>query len=204
MFSATINRLNTRYFLNIWTLKRKTNTYVQFIDTRHHTDYLLHGYSIFFLNISVKSEAWTRKLLFLTRKRGCVFIYPRNQCFGSVGSGSDSFLSPDPDWPKKRPKTRIKVEKILYFISSTSNTVLFHQALPEPYQNHYLDHISLQNGRIRTFKTRIQIGEKTRIQNTVRNGNRSFFNSKICVFFGLIYVCHLFRLCSFCYKHKYP
>ena len=98
------------------------------------------------------------------------------------GSGSDSFLSPDPYWPKKRPKTRIKVEFFLYFIASTCNTVLFHQALPEPYQNHYLDHISLQNGRIRTFKTRIQIGEKTQIQNTARNGNRSFFNFRICVF----------------------
>ena len=32
---------------------------------------------------------------------------------------------------------------MLYFISSTLNTVLFGQAPPKPYQNHHLDPISL-------------------------------------------------------------
>ena len=56
---------------------------------------------------------------------------------------------------------------MLYFISSTLNTVLFVQAPPKPYQNHHLDFRSHKflNGRIRirTFKTQIRIGEKNRI-----------------------------------------
>ena len=63
------------------------------------------------------------------------------------------FLSPDPDpdrpksqiriSKKKRPKTGVKVEKMLYFISSTLNTVFFGQAPPKPCQNHHLEHVSL-------------------------------------------------------------
>ena len=50
---------------------------------------------------------------------------------------------------------------MLNFISSTLNTVLFGQAPPKPYQNHHLvkSHKFI-NGRIRTFKTRIRLGEK--------------------------------------------
>ena len=44
---------------------------------------------------------------------------------------------------KKRPKTGVKVEKIVYFICSTLNTVLLGQASPIPYQNHLLDPVSL-------------------------------------------------------------
>ena len=69
------------------------------------------------------------------------------QCFGSGYFFPDRdqtfFLSPDPDRPKIRPKTEVKVEKNLYFISSTLNTVLFGQAPPKPYQNHHLDSIRL-------------------------------------------------------------
>ena len=43
----------------------------------------------------------------------------------------------------KRPKTGVNVEKMLYLISSTLNTILFGQAPPKPYQNHYLDPINL-------------------------------------------------------------
>ena len=66
---------------------------------------------------------------------------------------------------KKRPKTGVKVEKIVYFICSTLNTVLLGQASPIPYQNHLLDPVSLSmdDGWIRIFKTRIRIGDKTRI-----------------------------------------
>ena len=50
---------------------------------------------------------------------------------------------------------------MLNFIFSTLNTVLFGQAPPKPQQNHHLvkSHKFI-NGRIRTFKTRIRIGEK--------------------------------------------
>ena len=58
-------------------------------------------------------------------------------------SGSGSAKNPDPDPWKKRPKIGVKVKKILYFISSTLNIVLFGQAPPKPYQNHHLDPISL-------------------------------------------------------------
>ena len=40
-------------------------------------------------------------------------------------------------------KKTFKIEKMLYIISSTLNTVLFGQAPPKPYQNHHLDPISL-------------------------------------------------------------
>ena len=50
---------------------------------------------------------------------------------------------PDPDPWKKHPKTGVKVKKVLYFISSTLNVVLFGQTPPKPYQNHHLDPISL-------------------------------------------------------------
>ena len=54
----------------------------------------------------------------------------------------------NPDLWKKRPITRVKVEKMLYFKSSTNNTVFFGQAPPKPFRSH-----KLINGRIRTFKS---------------------------------------------------
>ena len=54
---------------------------------------------------------------------------------------------------KKRPKTGVKVEKMLYryFISSTSNTVLFGQAPPKPNQKHLLEPTSLLMDRSETL-----------------------------------------------------
>ena len=54
---------------------------------------------------------------------------------------------------------------MLYFISSTLNTVFFGHAPPKPYQNHHI------TGRIRTLKTRIRIGEKTQIHHSTSKHN---------------------------------
>ena len=93
------------------------------------------------------------------------------------------FLSLDPDRPKIRIrsgkiriqireknvlKLELKWKKILYFISSTLNIVLFGQAPPKPYQNHHLDPISLFMdgsgfGLLKPVSIRIR-----RIRNTVK------------------------------------
>ena len=97
------------------------------------------------------------------------------QCFGSgflsriwlySHSGSDSAKNPDPirkkpDPWKKRRKTGVKY-KYFTILSSTLNTVLFEQAPPKPLKPSFWSHKSI-NGRIRTFKTRIRNGKKTRI-----------------------------------------
>ena len=53
---------------------------------------------------------------------------------------------------KKRPKNVSTSRKIVYFICSTLNTVLFGQVSPKPNQKHHLDPIKLLmdgSGRIR-------------------------------------------------------
>ena len=59
--------------------------------------------------------------------------------FSEFGSGSGSAKNPDPirkksgsGSVKKCPRTRVKVEKMLHFISSTRNTVFFGQGPPKP------------------------------------------------------------------------
>ena len=65
-------------------------------------------------------------------------IFPGSDFFSESGSAKN----PDPI-RKKRPKTGVKTEKMLYFISSTLHTVLFGQAPRKPDKNHHLELISL-------------------------------------------------------------
>ena len=131
-----------------------------------------------------------------------------NQCFGSgfffpdpdqtffSEAGSGSAKNPDPDPWKKHPKTRVKVEKILYFISSTLNTFFFGQAPPKLYQKSKPSFSSLKlisvNGRIRirTFKTRIQIGEKTRIQPDPKHWVKPFVTLALV---GIVFLRYRYR-----------
>ena len=85
------------------------------------------------------------------------------------GSGSDFFPEFGSDLEKsgtgsvknKRSKTAVQEEN--FFMSFiTLNTVLFGQAPPKPNQKHHI----FENGRIRTFKTLIRIGEKKPLEKT--------------------------------------
>ena len=120
---------------------------------------------------------------FQVRRVVCCFKFVKNDRKASFISVSVPGFFPDPDQPflsrsgsdknpdpwKKRPKTRIKVLKkyryLLYFISCTLNIVLFGQAPPKPYQKSSFRSYKFIHGRIRirTFKTRIRIGKKSRI-----------------------------------------